>query len=73
LSEHTADHLKDDPDRGKGALEPDEPEQEGNNSLRGQLPHRNPDPIAEGADTDFPEPGQNPEHSFEKEIDKKSA
>jgi len=73
LSEHAADHLRNDADRGKGSLEPDERKQDGNNSMQGQLPHRNPDPKAEGADSDFPEPGQSPEYSFEGEFKKKSA
>jgi hypothetical protein len=41
--------------------------------MQGQLPHRNPHPLADGADSDFPEPGQSPEHSFEGEVEKKSA
>lgn len=65
MVQSSSDHLHDDADRGKGSLEPDEPKQASNNSMRGQLPHRNPDPLAEGADSDFPEPGQSPEHSFE--------
>ena len=60
-----SDHLRNDSDRGKGSLEPDEPKHAGNNSMRGQLSHLNPDPLAEGADSDFPEPGQSPEHSFQ--------
>ena len=67
-----ADHLKNDADRGKGSLEPDEQKQDGNVSLRGQLPHRNKPEITEGADTDFPEPGSSPEHSFEGEVRKRS-
>ncbi|MGA9640144.1 MAG: hypothetical protein WBQ72_02015 [Terriglobales bacterium] len=63
-----SDHLKNDADRGKGSLEPDQKNQPGNNSMKGQLTHRNPDPIAEGADTDFPEPGNSPEHSFEGKL-----
>jgi hypothetical protein len=73
MSDHAADHLKDDPDRGKGSLEPDDPTERSNNSMNGQLPHRNPHPDAAGADSDFPEPGENPEHSFEGEVQKKSA
>jgi len=68
MSTHAADHLKDDSDRGKGSLEPDERHQASNNSMKGQLPHRNQDPIIQGADTDFPEPGESPEHSFEGEV-----
>ena len=56
-----------DQDQAKGALEQDEPNQPGNTSLRGQLGHRDQDPILKSADTDFPEPGENPEHSGEPE------
>jgi hypothetical protein len=61
------DDLKNDQDRFKGALEPDDRSQPGNNSLQGQLGHRDQDPILKGADSDFPEPGENPEHSGEEE------
>lgn len=67
---HAADHLENDSDRGKGSLEPDDRLQPGNNSMKGQLPHRNSDPMVDGADSDFPEPGRSPEHSFEGEVDK---
>ena len=56
-----------DQDWHKGALEQDEPNQRGNTSLRGQLGHRDQDPLIKSADTDFPEPGENPEHSGEPE------
>ena len=49
----------------KGALEPEAPDQPGNASLRGQLGHRTNDPLIKAADTDFPEPGENAEHSGE--------
>lgn len=55
-----------DEDLRKGAVEQDAPNQRGNENFRGQNPHRNPSPLAEGQDTDFPEPGQNPEHSGQK-------
>ncbi len=67
---NAADHLLNDSDRGKGSLEPDDPLQPGNNSMKGQLPHRNQDPMIQGADTDFPEPGHSPEHTFEGEVKK---
>ncbi len=54
---------KKDADLHKGAVESDRPEQERNVSERGQLGHRNLDDIAAGLDTDFPEPGESPEHS----------
>jgi hypothetical protein len=31
--------------------------------MKDQLGHRNPDPLQDGADSDFPEPGHSPEHS----------
>ena len=52
-----------DQDRGKGAVEQQEPNQPGNTSLGGQLGHRDQDPRIKGSDTDFPEPGGNPEHT----------
>ena len=60
-----SDHLRNDADRGKGSMEPDERGQAGNNSMKGQLSHRDQTPLVEGADSDFPEPGLSPEHSFE--------
>jgi len=60
--------LKKDQDRFKGALEPDDRNQPGNNSMQGQLGHRDQDPILKGADSDFPEPGENPEHSGEEKT-----
>src|SRR3954454_23414390 len=54
-----------DADEGKGAVEQDKPEQSDNTSLSGQLPHRPDDKLIDGNDTDFPEPGENPEHSGE--------
>jgi hypothetical protein len=56
-----------DQDRGKGALEQDHRKDRGNTSLRGQLGHRDNDPLLKSSDTDFPEPGGNPEHSGEPE------
>lgn len=55
-----------DQDLGKGAVEQDEPDQPaGNTSMQGQLGHRDQDPMLKSADTDFPEPGESPEHSEE--------
>jgi len=56
-----------DNDIHKGAMEDDRPEQEHNTSLKGQLGHRTQDPMIKGNDTDYPEPGENPEHSGEPE------
>ena len=52
-----------DQDRFKGALEQDDRTQIGNNSMQGQLGHRDQDPMLKAADTDFPEPGENAEHT----------
>ena len=52
-----------DQDRSKGALEQEEPHQNGNTSMQGQLGHRDQDPMLKAADTDFPEPGESPEHT----------
>ena len=59
-------HLHDrDNDFRKGAFEEDNPYEKSQTSMRGQLPHRDQDPMIKAADTDFPEPGENPEHSGE--------
>ena len=62
-----------DQDRFKGALEQDDRTQAGNNSLQGQLGHRDQDPMLKSADTDFPEPGENPEHTGAQEIIKQAS
>lgn len=59
-----------DGDEHKGAVEDDSPHIHGerataNGSLTGQLGHRNSDEMIAGNDTDYPEPGSNPEHSGE--------
>lgn len=54
-----------DQDLAKGAIETENHEGEGNIGLQGQLGHRDQDPMLKDADSDFPEPGQNPEHSGE--------
>ena len=60
-------------DEHKGAVEQDGRDQESNTSMAGQLPHRNASPLAEGLDSDFPEPGGSPEHSGEPEVDPEGA
>jgi hypothetical protein len=57
-----------DQDLEKGAVEQDERTQKGNTSMQGQLGHRDQDPMLKAADTDFPEPGENPEHTGEVEM-----
>ena len=57
-----------DQDQSKGATEDDGHGQHGNAGLQGQLGHRDPDPLIKDADSDFPEPGLNPEHTGEPEV-----
>ena len=59
-----------DADKTKGVVEDDSPRQPGTarksqESMAGQLGHRNADELTSGNDTDFPEPGSSPEHSGE--------
>lgn len=55
-----------DSDLKKGAAESETPGERSEVSLAGQLAHRPHDSRIEGYDTDFPEPGENPEHSGQK-------
>ena len=55
-----------DQDSSKGAVEQERREQPSNTSLAGQLGHRDQDPLIKSNDTDFPEPGNNEEHSGER-------
>lgn len=52
-----------DQDVMKGATETEDHKIPGNAGLQGQLGHRDQDPMLKSSDTDFPEPGENPEHS----------
>ena len=59
-----------DADENKGVVEDSSPRQPGKpqqsqESMAGQLGHRNADDLTSGNDTDFPEPGNSPEHSGE--------
>ena len=54
---------KPDQDTAKGATETEDHKISGNIGLQEQLGHRDQDPMLKDADTDFPEPGENPEHS----------
>jgi hypothetical protein len=56
---------KPDQDAAKGAKETEDHQEAGNIGLQEQLGHRDQDPMLKDADSDFPEPGQNPEHSGE--------
>ena len=58
-------NLKDDSFRNRGSVEQESPNQHGNLYFRGQIGHRNKDPLIDSLDTDFPEPGGNPEHTGE--------
>jgi hypothetical protein len=57
-----------DNDLHKGALEESNPRQRPQSTR--QLSHRESDPLIKSSDTDFPEPGGNPEHSGEPEEEK---
>ena len=52
-----------DTDLRKGAVEQEDPKKKGQTSLNGQLGHRDQDAMLKDNDTDFPEPGENEEHS----------
>jgi hypothetical protein len=56
-----------DQDSAKGATETEDHKDPGNAGMREQLGHRDQDPMLKDADSDFPEPGQSPEHSGEPE------
>jgi len=54
-----------DEDSGKGAVEQDRRDQPTNTSMTGQSGHRDQNPLLKSSDSDYPEPGQNEEHSGE--------
>ncbi len=54
-----------DEDAGKGAVEQNRPNDPTNLSFSGQNAHRDQDPLLKSNDTDFPERGQNEEHTGE--------
>jgi hypothetical protein len=54
---------EEDQDFLKGAMETEDHKIPGNLGMQGQLGHRDQDEMLKDADTDFPEPGENPEHS----------
>jgi hypothetical protein len=58
-------HSTDDQDSGKGATETEDHKVPGNAGMQDQLGHRDQDSMLKDADSDFPEPGQSPEHSGE--------
>ncbi len=56
-------HKKPDQDTAKGATETDH--EASSTGMQDQLGHRDQDAMLKDADSDFPEPGQSPEHSGE--------
>ncbi len=54
-----------DEDAGKGTVERQPPERKTDVSMAGQSGHRDQDPLLKSSDSDFPEPGQNEEHTGE--------
>jgi hypothetical protein len=56
---------KPDQDAAKGVVETDDHKEAGNPGLQDQLGHRDQEPMLKDADSDFPEPGQSPEHTGE--------
>jgi len=54
-----------DQDISKGGVEQDSRDEATNTSLSGQLGHRDHNPLVKASDSDFPEPGQNEEHTGE--------
>src|SRR4051794_24307456 len=63
----SANHSSD-PDNSLGGLAQDRPGQPNNVApLSAQIDHRDQRPIKKGEDTDFPEPGSNPEYSMQKQ------
>jgi hypothetical protein len=54
-----------DEDEAKGAVEQDRRGQKTNTSMAGQNGHRDQDPLLKAGNSDFPEPGQNEEHTGE--------
>jgi len=58
-----------DQDESKGATEEVDHDKRGNVGLQAQLGHRDQEPLITDADSAFPEPGLNPEHTGEPEVD----
>lgn len=54
-----------DQDEGKGVVERSAGEGRTQVSVAGQTGHRDQDPLLKASDSDFPEPGQNEEHTGE--------
>jgi hypothetical protein len=58
-------HSTRDQDTAKGATEVEDHKESGNVGLQEQIGHRDQDAMLKDADSDFPEPGQSPEHTGE--------
>jgi hypothetical protein len=58
-------HNTPDQDTAKGAQETEDHATPGNVGMEKQLGHRDQDSMLKDADSDFPEPGESPEHSGE--------
>jgi hypothetical protein len=56
---------KRDQDAAKGATETEDHKTSGNVGLQQQQGHRDQNPLIKDSDTDYPEPGQSPEHTGE--------
>ena len=61
------EHETRDQDAAKGATEVEDQKESGTVGMQEQIGHRDQDPMLKDADSDFPEPGQGPEHSGEPE------
>jgi hypothetical protein len=59
-----------DSDGHKGAVESDRPQAPSDESMQGQLGHRDQDPWLKDSDTDFPEPDASAEHSGQSDSGK---
>jgi hypothetical protein len=59
----STDEKHPDSDLEKGAVESDRPQSSGDESMSGQLGHRDSDSMIKDSDTDFPEPDAPAEHS----------
>jgi hypothetical protein len=60
-------HSTRDQDTAKGATEAEDHKDSGNVGMQDQIGHRDQEPMLKDADSDFPEPGQSPEHTGEPE------
>jgi hypothetical protein len=64
MNQREPDQKSHDADAAKGAVESDSrTRQHTNTTMEGQLPHRTESRMVKANDSDFPEPGSNPEHS----------